>query len=328
MTYERGQYSDFDRNLDRLLTGKKTAFPVMLLLLSLILWITVSGANYPSQWLSACFDLLIGGVSALLRDLDVPDWLHGMTVDGILRIPAWVVSVMLPPMAIFFPLFTLLEDAGYLPRVAYNLDRPFHACHACGKQALTMCMGLGCNAAGVVGCRIIDSPRERLLAILTNSLMPCNGRFPALIAILSLLMIGASGSMASSLLSAFLLTLLIALAVGMTLLTTRLLSATMLRGVPSSFTLEMLPGAGDAPVPPSSDRQSTGAIGIRPNAFRPGTRVGGRGTRGTGDLVIGKPLPWRSNASGTLRRFSGSLCTAFGNGRHHFTGIYSGLSCK
>lgn len=149
-----------------------------------------------------------------------------------------VVAVMLPPMAIFFPLFTLLEDAGYLPRVAYNLDRPFHACHACGKQALTMCMGLGCNAAGVVGCRIIDSERERLLAVLTNSLMPCNGRFPALIALMTMFFAAAGGS---SLVSALLLTAALVLSVGLTFGATWLLSMTVLRGRPSAFALELPP---------------------------------------------------------------------------------------
>ena len=148
---------------------------------------------------------------------------------------------MLPPMAIFFPLFTLLEDAGYLPRIAYNLDRPFQCCHACGKQSLTMCMGLGCNAVGVTGCRIIDSPRERLLAILTNSFVPCNGRFPLLIAMLSMFFIGTDNRFTSSLLSALLLTLVLLLGIGLTFLVTALLSATLLRGIPSAFTLELPP---------------------------------------------------------------------------------------
>ena len=145
---------------------------------------------------------------------------------------------MLPPMAIFFPLFTLLEDVGYLPRIAYNLDKPFHCCNACGKQALTLCMGFGCNAAGVVGCRIIDSPRERMLAILTNSFVPCNGRFPLLITMLTLFFCGSSGA---SLLQAILLTLVIALSVMMTLAATKLLSATVLKGHPTAFALELPP---------------------------------------------------------------------------------------
>lgn len=150
----------------------------MLLLLAFVFWLTITGANYPSQLLSNGLFWIQDRLSDFFRYVNAPEWLHGILVLGVYRVLAWVVSVMLPPMAIFFPLFTLLEDAGYLPRVAYNLDKHFKRCCACGKQALTMCMGFGCNAAGIVGCRIIDSPRERLLAILTNSFVPCNGRFP------------------------------------------------------------------------------------------------------------------------------------------------------
>jgi ferrous iron transport protein B len=164
-----------------------------------------------------------------------------MLVLGGYRVLAWVVSVMLPPMAIFFPLFTLLEDSGYLPRVAYNLDKPFKRCHACGKQALTMCMGFGCNAAGVVGCRIIDSPRERLIAMITNSFVPCNGRFPILIAIITMFFIGTSKGVFPTFLSALLLTLVIVIGVGMTFAVSKILSKTVLKGVPSSFTLELPP---------------------------------------------------------------------------------------
>ena len=194
----------------------------MLLGLAGVLWLTIAGANAPSEWLARALGWVQAQFSALLTALRAPLWLQGLLVDGMFRTLAWVVAVMLPPMAIFFPLFTLLEDAGYLPRVAYNLDRPFHACHACGKQALTMCMGLGCNAAGVVGCRIIDSERERLLAVLTNSLMPCNGRFPALIALMTMFFAAAGGS---SLVSALLLTAALVLSVGLTFGATWLLSA-------------------------------------------------------------------------------------------------------
>lgn len=183
---ETPEYAARDRRLDRLLTSRATGYPIMLLGLAAVLWLTIAGANAPSEWLAHFFGWVQGRFSTLLIFLHAPPWLQGLLVDGMFRTLAWVVAVMLPPMAIFFPLFTLLEDAGYLPRVAYNLDRPFQACRACGKQALTMCMGLGCNAAGVVGCRIIDSERERLLAVLTNSLMPCNGRFPALIALMTM----------------------------------------------------------------------------------------------------------------------------------------------
>ncbi len=238
---ERAEYAGLDRKLDRLLTGKRTAYPLMLLLLALVLWLTITAANYPSAWLSSLFLSLQEALRGLLVAVNLPPFLTSLLCDGVLGVLGWVISVMLPPMAIFFPLFTLLEDSGYLPRIAYNLDRPFHACNACGKQALTMCMGFGCNAAGVVGCRIIDSPRERLLAILTNSLVPCNGRFPALIAVLTMFFVGLSGGISSSLLAALLLTLLILLGILATFAMTKLLSATLLRGMPSSFTLELPP---------------------------------------------------------------------------------------
>ena len=178
VTYEKSKYNASDRRLDKILTSKLTGYPIMLLLLGVVFWITISGANYPSQLLSDGLFWVQDRLTDFFHFIQAPAWLHGVLVLGVYRVLAWVVSVMLPPMAIFFPLFTLLEDAGYLPRIAYNLDKPFKRCHACGKQALTMCMGFGCNAAGIVGCRIIDSPRERLLAIITNNFVPCNGRFP------------------------------------------------------------------------------------------------------------------------------------------------------
>ncbi|MBQ3483082.1 MAG: ferrous iron transport protein B [Clostridia bacterium] len=226
---------------DRWLTGRRSAYPFMLLLLALVFWLTVVGANYPSQWLSYAFNMLGARLDVWFSALGMPAFLHGILLDGIYRVLAAVVSVMLPPMAIFFPLFTFLEDVGYLPRIAYNLDRPFCRCHACGKQALTMCMGFGCNAAGVVGCRIIDSPRERLLAILTNAFVPCNGRFPTLIVVLTLFFVGVGTGLVSSLLAALLLLAVILLGVVATFGATRLLAATVLRGAPSSFTLELPP---------------------------------------------------------------------------------------
>jgi len=229
-----------DRRVDRLVTGRRWGYPLMLLLLAFVLWLTMVGANSLSDGLSAALFWVEDRLTDLFVALHAPDWLHGALVLGAYRMLASVVAVMLPPMAIFFPLFTLLEDVGYLPRVAYNLDRPFARCGACGKQALTMCMGFGCNAAGVVGCRIIDSPRERMLAILTNSFVPCNGRFPTLITVISLFFIGTAAG-ASALWAACLLTGLILLGVAATLLVTRLLSATLLRGTPSFFTLELPP---------------------------------------------------------------------------------------
>lgn len=241
VSFEQEEYYKRDRKLDRLLTSKRTGYPVMILLLAFVLWLTIAGANYPSLLLSAGLFQIQEELTKLFRFLGAPDWLHGVLVLGMYRVLAWVVSVMLPPMAIFFPLFTLLEDAGYLPRIAYNLDKPFQKCHACGKQGLSMCMGFGCNAAGVVGCRIIDSPREQMIAILTNTFVPCNGRFPTLIALITMFFIGTQGTIGASFVSAGLLTLLVLLGVGMTFCMSWLLSKTILKGMPSAFTLELPP---------------------------------------------------------------------------------------
>lgn len=241
VTYENRRYDAKDRLLDRILTSRLSGYPVMLVLLALIFWLTITGANYPSQLLSNGLFWVQDRLGDFFNYINAPDWLHGALVLGVYRVLAWVVSVMLPPMAIFFPLFTLLEDAGYLPRVAYNLDKPFKRCNACGKQALCMCMGFGCNAAGIIGCRIIDSPRERLLAILTNNFVPCNGRFPTLISIIAMFFVGAAVGGFSSVFSALLLTAVILLGVAVTFGVTKLLSKTLLKGVPSSFTLELPP---------------------------------------------------------------------------------------
>ncbi len=228
-------------NLDKILTGKFTAYPIMLLLLGLIFWLTISGANYPSELLSSLFSWLGGYLSKAVLLLNAPSWLHGLLIDGIYKVVSWVVAVMLPPMAIFFPFFTILEDSGYLSRIAYNFDKLFKGCSACGKQALTMCMGFGCNAAGVTGARIIDSPRERLLAIITNGFVPCNGRFPALIAVITMFFAVAAKGAFNSFLAALLLLAVIVFGVCLTFISTRLLSKTVLRGTPSSFTLELPP---------------------------------------------------------------------------------------
>ncbi len=233
-------YSQTDRRLDRLFTGKYTAYPFMMLLLALIFWITVTGANYPSEWLSNLFSSLENKFGNLLLGINTPKWLYGILVSGVFKVVSWIISVMLPPMAIFFPLFTLLEDSGFLPRIAYNLDRPFKLCGSCGKQALTMSMGFGCNCAGIVGARIIDSPRERMLAIITNSLVPCNGRFPAIITLITLFFVGSVGAF-GKLMSALYLTAVILLGILGTFLTTLLLSKTVFKGTPSSFALEMPP---------------------------------------------------------------------------------------
>lgn len=241
VTFKNPKYAAFDRKLDRFLTGKLTGYAVMIVLLAFVFWLTVTGANYPSEILSAFFGKIEIRLDELFIRLNSPDWLRGALVSGVWRVLSWVVSVMLPPMAIFFPLFTLLEDSGYLPRIAYNLDRPFKKCNACGKQALTVCMGFGCNAAGIVGCRIIDSKRERLLAILTNNFVPCNGRFPLLISVITMFFIGTSSGVVPSLLAAALLTGAIVLSLAVSMLVTKLLSLTVLKGVPSSYTLELPP---------------------------------------------------------------------------------------
>ena len=230
-----------DRRLDRLFTSKLTGFPIMLLILLVVFWITITGANIPSALLA---DVLFGVEDRLagwLASLGVAAVVIDLLVHGVYKVMAWVVSVMLPPMAIFFPLFTLLEDFGYLPRVAFNLDRCFKGCAACGKQALTMCMGFGCNAAGVTGCRIIDSPRERLIAIITNNFVPCNGRFPTIISIITMFLIGGASGLFGSFLGAAVLVGVIVFGVCMTLLVSKLLSMTVLKGVSSSFTLELPP---------------------------------------------------------------------------------------
>lgn len=227
-----------NRSFDRLLTSRATGIPIMLLLLALVLWITMEGANVPSALLS---DLLFG-LTEPLRSffLFLPHWVTAPLIDGVYRTTAWVVAVMLPPMAIFFPLFTLLEEIGLLPRIAFNLDHFFCRSGASGRQSLTMCMSLGCNACGVMGCRIIQSRRERLLAILTASFMPCNGKFPTLIALISLFFAFGEG-ITRSLSGAVLLLLTIVLAVAMTLWGTRLLSATALKGRQEPFSMELPP---------------------------------------------------------------------------------------
>ncbi|NCB50852.1 MAG: ferrous iron transport protein B [Clostridia bacterium] len=241
VTYGERDYDRRDRAADRILTSRWGGYPIMAGLLLIVFWLTLAGANYPSQLLSGLFFRFQEMLLAAFDAAGAPVFLRDALVLGVYRVLSWVVSVMLPPMAIFFPLFTLLEDSGYLPRVAYNLDSSFKKCSACGKQALTMCMGFGCNAAGVTGCRIIDSPRERLIAIITNSFVPCNGRFPTLTAIITMFFIGFGGGFWRSALSALLLTVVIVLGVAMTLLTSKLLSLTVLRGVPSSFVLELPP---------------------------------------------------------------------------------------
>ena len=233
-------YSKRDKLIDAIVTSPLWGFPSMLLLLGFILWLTITGANYPSELLSRFATYTEGLLIKLLDFIGSPPIITSALAMGIYRTVGWIVSVMLPPMAIFFPLFTLLEDMGYLPRIAYNLDLPFKKCKACGKQALTMCMGLGCNAAGVVGCRIIDSPRERMLAILTNSFMPCNGKFPILISVASMFF-AAGNSVFGQMNCALVLTAVLTICILATFTATFILSHSVLKGMPSSYALEMPP---------------------------------------------------------------------------------------
>ncbi|MBM7854902.1 ferrous iron transport protein B [Desulfohalotomaculum tongense] len=235
-----GKNMDWDRRIDRVLTSPVWGFPIMFGMLTVILWMTITGANIPSAILAQGLFWIEERLTELFIAVGAPAWLHGFLVLGVYRGAAWVVSVMLPPMAIFFPLFTLLEDLGYLPRVAFNLDRFFKGAGAHGKQALTMSMGFGCNAAGVIACRIIDSPRERLIATLTNSFVPCNGRFPTLIA-LATVFVGSSAASMSSAAAALSVAGLVVFGIAITLLISWLLTKTLLKGIPSSFTLELPP---------------------------------------------------------------------------------------
>lgn len=234
-------YSRCDRQLDKILTSKLTGIPIMLLLFGVIFYITISGANYPSELLSMAFSKVQEWLYGLFDLLHSPPFLKGLLIDGMFKTLSWVVAVMLPPMAIFFPLFTLLEDFGYLPRVAFNMDRFFAKSGTSGKQSLTMLMGFGCNACGVTGCRIIESPRERIIATVTNNFVPCNGRFPTLIAIITMFFATGISLPFRSLVSAGLLLTVIVFGVVVTLLVSKLLSATLLKGLPSSFTLELPP---------------------------------------------------------------------------------------
>ncbi|MDD6772040.1 MAG: ferrous iron transport protein B [Inconstantimicrobium porci] len=236
-----GKKNELNKKIDDVITSKKYGIPLMCAMLALVLWLTIEGANYPSELLSTGLFKLQDILKEWFIELAVPSWITGVLIDGLYKTLAWVVSVMLPPMAIFFPLFTLLEDLGYLPRVAFNLDHLFKKACAHGKQCLSMCMGLGCNAAGVIGCRIIDSPRERLIAILTNNFVPCNGRFPTLIAIAAVFFTAKVTAGGLNVIPALIVTGIVILGILMTLIVSYVLSKTLLKGVPSSFTLELPP---------------------------------------------------------------------------------------
>lgn len=229
-----------NRKLDKILTNKITGIPIMILMLIGILYISIEGANYPSSILFSFFKWLKDILNDILLNICIPKVIVDLLINGVYQVLTWVVAVMLPPMAIFFPLFTLLEDLGVLPRIAFNLDGYFQKSNACGKQALTMCMGFGCNAVGVTNARIIDSPRERLIAILTNSFIPCNGRFPTLISVISMFFIIES-KFFNSIINVLILTLAILLSIFITFIVSKILSKTILKGIPSFFTLELPP---------------------------------------------------------------------------------------
>ena len=239
ITYQKDSY-DKTRKIDRILTSKIWGIPIMLGILFICFYITIIGANYPSSWLFSFFSSLEEPLTNFLEFSLLPSGFIDLLVNGVYKTLYWVVSVMMPPMLIFFPMFTFLEDLGVLPRIAFNMDRAFSKCRACGKQALTMCMGIGCNAVGVTGARIIDSKRERLIAILTNIFMPCNGKFPSLIAIITVFFVGLNKTY-GTLLCALILTGFIALGITITFLVSYILSKTILKGEPSSFTLELPP---------------------------------------------------------------------------------------
>ncbi|MCH7812466.1 MAG: ferrous iron transporter B [Planctomycetes bacterium] len=232
---------DWESTLDAALTSRLLGFPIMVGLLGVVLWLTIAGANVPSALLADLLFWVEDLLSGLFAALHAPWWLEGFLIQGVYRGLAWVVAVMLPPMMIFFPCFTLLEDLGYLPRVAFNLDRLFSRAGGSGKQALTMTMGFGCNAAGVTACRIIDSPREKLIAIVTNNFVPCNGRWPTLIMVASIFVGGAGGAIYASLAAAATVVGLTVLGVIVTLVASWALSRTVLKGELSAFTLELPP---------------------------------------------------------------------------------------
>ena len=240
-SFSNNDYRAFDKKIDKILTSKTFGIPTMLLFLGLIFWITIVGANYPSSILSNFFGWIQEKLILGAENINMPEWLSSMLILGVYQTVTWIVSVMLPPMAIFFPLFTILEDLGYLPRIAFNMDKCFKKACTSGKQMITMCMGFGCNAAGVCGCKIIDSPRERLIAILTNAFVPCNGRFPFLITIATIFIASSFSGFTASIFSTLAVIVVILLGIFMSLLISKILSNTILRGMPSSFILELPP---------------------------------------------------------------------------------------
>ena len=232
---------DFDQKIDRIVTSPIFGLPIMLILLGIVIWLTVIGANYPSQMIATALFWIEEQASTLFTKIGIPWWITGFLWHGVYRGLAWVIAVMLPPMAIFFPMFTIMEDLGYLPRVAFNLDWMFKKAGAHGKQSLTMAMGFGCNAAGVIATRVIDSPRERLIAILTNNFVPCNGRFPTLIMLATVFVAAAFPPVFASFVAAGTVVGVVLIGVAFTFLMSWILTKTVLKGEASAFTLELPP---------------------------------------------------------------------------------------
>ena len=237
VSIKNNKFINRERKIDRVITSKIWGIPIMMMVLFFIFWLTIVGSNYPSEVLSNFLFGLEDNIYSFFGFL--PNVLRDMLVCGVYKTTAWVIGVMLPPMMIFFPLFTIMEDMGFLPRIAFNMDSMFNKCDACGKQCLTMCMGIGCNAVGVTGTRIIDSKKDRLLAIITNSFMPCNGRYPVIIAVISMFFINYSNSIISSLLVSFILVLFILLAIIITFIVCKILSKYLFHDDNVSFILEL-----------------------------------------------------------------------------------------
>lgn len=240
VVHKSGAVSRSER-FDRILTSKRYGIPIMVAMLGVIFWLTIVGANYPTRLLALLFEKGKAGLLYVCNGLGFPLLVKDMLINGVYQTVTWIISVMLPPMMIFFPLFTLLEDLGVLPRVAFNLDNFFRRAGTCGKQALTMCMGFGCNAAGVVGCRIMRSTRERLIAIVTNCFVPCNGRFPLLITIATIFFAGSIGGVCGSFVSTLIVMCIVAFGVFLTLVVSKVLSQTLLKGESQGFILELPP---------------------------------------------------------------------------------------
>lgn len=239
--YKNKNYNSFDRKIDKILTSKITGIPIMILFLGVIFWLTIIGSNYPSQLLFKLFNFLQSKLLIFFDFIHSPEWLKNMLVLGVFQTVSWIISVMLPPMTIFFPLFTFLEDLGFLPRFAFNMDGFFSKAKTNGKQMITMCMGFGCNAAGVIGTRILETPRERIIASITNAFVPCNGRYPFLITISTIFIAGTFSGFSKSFIATLAVIAVILLGIFLTLVISKFLSNLFFNGESSSFVLELPP---------------------------------------------------------------------------------------